>query len=164
MEIAFYPLSLLVLSFLIWIKSKSRGGFLNLSYITIFIFSLWLTLVYIFINSLTGRGIDEAAIFHVGVIFDAKVWLQFWEISLLVIILAIISFTFFYKFSKKRRNIGEVRMIWLAHTSLFLGLLFHPATSDIHRIVKDIYTNHGPDILGIELERVMNFAPIESKA
>ena len=44
-------------------------------------------------------------------------------------------------------------MIWLAHTSLFLGLLFHPAISDIHRIVKDIYTNHGPDILGIELER-----------
>lgn len=153
MEITFYPLSLLILSFLIWIKSKSRGGFLNLSYITIFIFSLWLTLVYIFINSLTGRGIDEAAIFHVGVIFDAKVWLQFWEISLLVIILAIISFILFYKFSKKRRSRGEVRMIWLAHTSLFLGLLFHPATSDIHRIVKDIYTNHGPDILGIELER-----------
>lgn len=146
-------LLLMALGWGLWKQVRPQGGSAHIFLVAAILLGLWLSALYLVADHFTGKGIDEATVFHLREAINPIVIVQFWEIALLAALLLGLSLWLIAR-SVQRSRVKAVLgwKGWFACFSVFVGLWINPAVADIRYMGYFMYQNRGPNLLGFDLE------------
>lgn len=161
-----YPLLLLGLGGLLWLRARRRGGWLHVLLTLLLALGFWLSVFYGVANHFTGKGIDDATWFHLTEALDWSVIGQFWGLALAAIVTLLLPLwairTAWCRWQTHTTGGGRDWEIGAAYLAVVLALWLHPAVEDLGLLAKERYQLRGPDLLAELLAQQHDDAGIQA--
>ncbi|MDP2692643.1 MAG: sulfatase-like hydrolase/transferase [bacterium] len=123
---------------------KAHGSVKNkILFFTLILLLYFYTVVYFFIDVLTGNGFDQAVVYYLKYGLQGAGFLEYWKmllISIGILLVGSLSVYFFYTRTKQKGGKKKI-YLYIAYSFIVISFILNPMTQDFYKLYSNTFSS-----------------------